>query len=91
MITVDSYFTSIMFVEVSNYGFAVVGLARENRFGNCSIETIENLREKKKERGAINYRKDLSPRVIIELWKGNSVVTTLSNCTLVNPLGSAKR
>ncbi|KFM73653.1 PiggyBac transposable element-derived protein 3, partial [Stegodyphus mimosarum] len=89
-IAIDNYFTSIRLVEeLSNSGFAVVGTARENRIGNCPIETVKNLR--KKERGVIDYRKEISSGVIVVRWKDSNVVTTVSNCTGVNPLGSAKR
>jgi DNA excision repair protein ERCC-6 len=86
----DNFFTSMNLLHaLGKKNIRATGTVRVNRTDQCPVMSVDVM--KKMDRGAYDYRQDLTTGIIVTRWNDNSVVTMASNCHCIEPLGTAKR
>lgn len=86
----DNFFSSLSLVDhLSKSGIGYTGTIRENRTQKCPV--MESKQLGKKTRGEFDFRQDTANNLILAKWHDNAVVSLVSNCHGVNPVGNATR
>jgi len=86
----DNFFTSLRLVDaLSLKNIGATGTVRANREEKCPLVPVDMM--KKRSRGDYDYQCDKKGNFIIVRWNDNSVVTMVSNCHGIHPLGPAQR
>ncbi|KAK0061994.1 piggyBac transposable element-derived protein 3 [Biomphalaria pfeifferi] len=86
----DSLFTSLSLMDrLTKEGFGATGTLRSSRTEKAPI--IDQKVMSKKVRGSFDYMQDKLSGCLMVRWHDNSVVTVLSNCHSIKPIGNAKR
>src|SRR6218665_1936141 len=87
---VDNFFTSPRLLDnMKGKGISITGTVRVNRMENCPLKTPALV--KKEKRGSYDHCFDRKSGMLAIRWNGNNVVTMLSNCFGIHPLGNVKR
>ena len=86
----DNLFTSLPLLEIlRSMGMNGTGTLRANRLQKCPVASTDEV--KKKERGYIDYRRDLQGGCVVVRWNDNNVVTAVSTAFGVEPTHKVKR
>lgn len=86
----DNFFSSLTLVDhLTKSGIGYTGTIRENRTQKCPV--MESKKLGKKNRGEFDYRQDIANDLILAKWHDNAVVSLVSNCHGVSPVGNAAR
>ncbi|KAK0046815.1 piggyBac transposable element-derived protein 3 [Biomphalaria pfeifferi] len=86
----DNLFTSLSLMDrLTKEGFGATGTLRSSRTEKAPI--IDQKVMSKKVRGSFDYMQDKLSGCLMVRWHDNSVVTVLSNCHSIKPIGNAKR
>jgi Transposase IS4 len=87
---VDNFFTSTRLLDhLSKRNISIVGTVRANRMGKCPLKPVEQLR--KETRGSYDYSLDRKSGMLALRWNDNNVVSMLSNCYGIKPIGQVRR
>ena len=89
-VTFGNLFTSLNLLQyLESKGIGATGTLRANRTAKCPITDQKEMA--KKSCGRMDYRFNSANKIVITRWNNNTVVTLVSNCQTVNPIGKAKR
>jgi hypothetical protein len=86
---VDNFFTSPRLLDnLKEKGISVTGTVRVNRMEKCPLKAPEFV--KKENRGFHDHCLDRKSGMLAIRWNDNNVVSMLSNCFGIQPLGNVK-
>lgn len=87
----DNFFTSIdLLKSLGEEGYRATGTIRENRINReCPLEEPKSMR--KKERGTCDFAYDKNSEILLVRWNDNSIVTTATNFSTLEPFFDVKR